>query len=506
MIDRSTLTLEQLKVVNSNDKYILCSACPGSGKTQTLAARAQRLWEDYQQPILVCTFSNKASNDIRERIGVGLGMNVVVNTIHSLCFSIIKQHWNLVRDLYGGVDFNPEPLLMSDDHEIELINQIFPKSNASKMFERFVSLRAYGLPPTDIMVLVRKGVFFGTLNEVDLIQWRQYENERLARGCVNFDDMISICQTLLTFPDVSTKLARKYSHVLVDEAQDTSTSQWSILRLLMSTADTSLIVYDNNQAIYGWRGGDVGFIQSLGLLGEATKFSLTQNFRSGREIGAFANTVVKDKSSLIRTLDTHAQFSTQQCATRQEEVDFVLSELRTGAVLSRTNSYLELFERACLDRGIPYTGSGFYRSEHIMALADFLRSYDGSNVQSVVRMAFLENASYSKWERADLSAALKMVKEEGVSKLVERVDKSLALDSKGGLALMTGHSSKGLEWDEVCVVGAHVGNIPHKLSTDETEERNLFYVMVTRPRKKLLITCVDKFSPFIPYEARSRKG
>ena len=433
---------------------------------------------------------------------MGTGMNVVVSTIHSLCFTIIKQHWNIVKDLYGGPNFSMEPVLMSDDDEIEMISELFRKSNPSKLFERFVALRAYGLHPSDVMLLVRKGVFFGTLNEADLIQWRQYENERLSRGRINFDDMISICQILLTFPDVSTKLARKFSHVLVDEAQDTSTSQWSILRLLMSTADTSLIVYDHNQAIYGWRGGDVGFIQSLGLLGEAAKFSLTQNFRSGRQIGAFANTVVKDKSSIIKTLDKEAKLSTHKFASRQEEVNFVLDYLQEGAILSRTNSYLELFERACLDRDIPYTGSGFYRSDHIMALADFAKEYDGTNVQGVVRKAFLENSTYSKWERADLAAALKMIQEEGSKKLIERVEKSLALDSKGSLCLMTGHASKGLEWDQVCVVGAHPGNIPHKLSTDDTEERNLFYVMVTRPRRSLMITCVDNFSPLIPIEAR----
>jgi superfamily I DNA/RNA helicase len=292
----------------------------------------------------------------------------------------------------------------------------------------------------------------------------------------------------------------------VDEAQDTSSEQWAVLRLIMSTASTTLVVYDTNQCIYGWSGADKSFIQSLGLLMDSTKFSLTQNFRSGEAIGKLANRVCVDQRSQIKTLPgAEAVLTLQLFESRQEEVDFVLSTLttKTGtrAVLARTNSYLELFERACLDSNIPYTGTGFYRTAPCVSLCEFLQEYEGSNAVSLARKAFLENGGYGKEEKADLQIALRIVADEGAAVFIERVLKSLDLQNKeqdSALILSTGHCSKGREWDAVAVCGVHSGQMPHSMSTDEEEERNLLYVMITRARSELLITAVGAYSPLIP--------
>jgi DNA helicase-2/ATP-dependent DNA helicase PcrA len=493
------LTTEQTKIVYCDSRVILASACPGSGKSTTLAVRARRLWETYGEPILVCTFSQDSAQDIALKIGGDPGQ-IKVCTIHKLGYDLVRENWSLVRMLFGNADWPLEAQLTSKEEELKIIGDWLKAGEPNRFYARVEALRSYGLHPSTLQSLLRRGVYFTSVSDKEVESWKLYEAHRLSCGLLSFSDMVDLARSIMTFPEVSSKFLRRYSHLLLDEAQDTSTGQWDLLRPLVNSCRTTLIVFDMNQAVYNWRGGDVGPLTALGYLDDAVCFTLSKSFRSGEEIGDFANKVVVDKRSQIQTQWSGAELNFKQFEEQPAEVDWVLEHAdEQSAIVSRTNSYLEMFERRLLVARIPYTGTSFYRARHIQQLATVLQEYKTDNWRSMLQRAYMENSVYTAAQRLDFRRALKIMNEESPELFLEYT-RQAAQQEEGRLTLTTGHASKGLEWDKVFVVGAHDGHVPHKLSNDEVEEQNLFYVMCTRARRELNISYCGRPTYFIPRE------
>jgi superfamily I DNA/RNA helicase len=494
-----TLTHEQMKPVYSDSKLNICFSVPGSGKTTVLIARALRLYEQYKEPILLITFSNKAVHDIERRIGIEYADKITTSTIHAFCYRIVKDYWQDLKNFVAGPEWPEQPILADKGIELKEIAALFPSYSSIQVYERFTELRRFPVSAQSILRLYKQGAYFGKFSEKDLEEWVLYEKIRVSKGIILFEDMITLAEMLLPIPEVSIDLGKRFRHILIDEAQDTSESQWNVLRSLVSRSSTTLVVGDGNQSIYGFRGADGSVLTSLGFNNDALLFRLTQSFRSGTLISKLANLVCKDKSSSINSNPVNEDnVRTNKFESRADEVNHVLQHSSPrSAIITRTNSYLELFEREAILRGIPYSGSGFYRSRHIKELGDFLKEFAGSDPEAVIKKAFIENNTYSEDKISDFELVVKIIKEQGLEQFLELLDKCLILPNEG-VFLSTGHGAKGLEWDTVFVVGAHEGHMPHKLSTDETEERNLFYVMTTRAKSMLHVTYVNNPSRFIP--------
>ena len=324
----------------------------------------------------------------------------------------------------------------------------------------------------------------------------------LSKGFINFDDMVDLAEHLIPLPFVATELSRKYSHILIDEAQDTSDQQWRILRPLVLNSMTSLVVGDYNQSIYGWRNADGSILLNMAQMKGAVTFRLSQSFRSGSLIAALANKICYDKTSQIVPQDHLGSVKVVKFENTESEVEWVLKNVdKDTAIISRTNSYLEKFERVCVENDIYYQGKSFYRSNHINDLYKFVIEFTGSNVISIIEKAYINNNSYLKTEIDDFKLVVSLINKEGLPRFIDLVGKSLLLDGTG-VTLTTGHASKGLEWKRVYVVGCHSGHVPHRASNDDREERNLFYVMTTRAMGELILTCQVEPSVFIPTEVR----
>ncbi len=497
---KQTLTHEQLKVVLSNCKVNTCLAVPGSGKTTVLTRRVERLWQETKEPILVCTFSNKAVKDITKKIDPEILQYVKIQTIHSLCYNIVKSYWSVVGELIGGDEWPKEPVLVDKIKELELIDDFLKDKDKSKFYDKLEEFRAFNMSPHIILRLFKKGVYFGKFSQQDIEVWAKYEKYRLAKGYINFDDMAELAAMIMPIPEVAIGTSKLYRHILIDEAQDTSEAQWTVLRPLVAHAETVLVVGDVNQSVYGWRCADGSVLSGLGYLQNSVVFKITESFRSGSLVAKFANMIVRDKSSQIRTKNEPSTFTVTRKESREEEVDYVLSKAdKDTAIISRTNSYLEAFERECIRRQINYTGSSFYRSLHIRNLWRTISNFDDDkNMIEFIEKGYCENITYTNIEREDFKLAVRIIKKEGVSTFKELMDKSNSMNDEEALTLTTGHAAKGLEWPKVFVVGCHNGQIPHRLSTDDDEERNLFYVCVTREAGKgLEITYVKDPSRYL---------
>lgn len=496
------LTKEQSKPVNSNCKINVCLACPGSGKTTVLISRAERLWRDTKEPILIVTFSNDACNNISKRLSPEAKASIVVRTIHSFCFDIVKTYWKELNTLLGGEAWPTEPKIITKEQELAIMQELFEGENCTPLHDIFTYLRGLATNPDQILRLFKKKVYFDKIRQSDIEKYMIFEKTRLSKGLINFDDMIDLAECLIPLPSVSTDIARRYGHVLIDEAQDTSDQQWKILRPVVLGADTSLVVGDYNQSIYGWRNADGSILLNMGYMKDAVTFRLSQSFRSGSLIVKLANKICYDKASQIIPQDHLGNVVVKKFETLENEVAWVLANVdNNSAIVSRTNSYLEKFERACIENQLPYKGKSFYRSEHINDLYKFVADFSGNELLSIIDKAYVNNSSFSKSQIEDFKLVVTIIMKEGKNKFISLVEQSKFLDSTG-VVLTTGHSSKGLEWKKVFVIGCHTGHMPHKASTDDREERNLLYVMTSRAEEELIITCLGEPSIFLPKEVR----
>jgi superfamily I DNA/RNA helicase len=262
------------------------------------------------------------------------------------------------------------------------------------------------------------------------------------------------------------------------------------------------VVGDVNQAVYGWRNADGSILFNMSSMKEAVTFRLAQSFRSGANITDLANQICYDKNSQIVSQNPLGEVIVRKFKSVEDEVRWVLSNVcKNSAIISRTNSYLEKFERACIENNICYLGKSFYRSNHINDLYQFFSDYTGTDTLAILDKAFINNASYSRHQSDDFKLVSSIIRKEGLSKFIDLVNTSRLLEDTG-VTLTTGHSSKGLEWDRVFVIGCHTGHVPHKSANDDREERNLLYVMTSRAAKELIITCIDEPSIYLPSNVR----
>lgn len=496
------LTKEQSKPVNSSCKINVCLACPGSGKTTVLVARAEKLWRDTREPILVVTFSNDACSNINKRILPEAKAGITVKTIHSLCYDIVKTYWRELNEILGGDVWPAQPRLITKEEELGIIKELFKEDNATALYDIFTYMRSLGTSPESILNLFKKKVYFDRVRQQDIQKLIEFERVRKSRGLITFDDMVDLAESLIPLPFVATELSRKYQHLLIDEAQDTSDQQWKVLRPIVLSCSTSLVVGDYNQSIYGWRSADGSILLNMSQMKESVTFRLSKSFRSGSLIAHLANKICYDKSSQIVPQDHLGSVKVSKFSKVEDEVKWVLKNSDTDtAIVSRTNNYLEKFERECIEQDKPYMGKSFYRSEHIADLYKFITDYSGSDIVPIIKKAYINNASYSSNQVDDFRLVLSIIDKEGLDKFLELVEDSRKLESPG-VTLTTGHSSKGLEWKKVFVIGCHTGHVPHKYSTDEREEKNLLYVMTSLAAEDLIITCVGEPSIYLPAEVR----
>ena len=489
MVKRLKLSYEQTKIIFSNNRINLALAVPGSGKTTVLVERAQRL--EKEGKVLVLTFSKRATEDITKRL-VFTEKDCRIQTIHSWCLDVLTSAWDDLGRFFGSTEWPDAPIVLDEEEEYKFLEKHFPDEKNQKIFESIKKFRMFGIPPEQAYNLSNQGVSLGKTETKDLQFWKEYESFRQLKGLVTFDDMPHYAKQAF----LVSAAARKHldwDHFLLDEAQDTSVSQWDAISSLTMNVKTALFVGDANQRIYGWRGADGSIMTKVERMKESTIYTLSQSFRSSQEVANLANNLVGDKKTKIYTEKVGGSISTNGFETIEDEVAHVINNLQPDSViLARTNSYLEPFERELIRRNIPYSGAGFYKSDHIKGLVSLLEK---DPTVLIAKTLFLDNERFSKIHRQDFELAFELIDSVGVEEFLKRARPQSTTTST--VTLLTGHGAKGLEWNNVFVVGVSAGVIPHRLSSDQLEERNILYVMVSRARDNTHITFTKQPSSFL---------
>ncbi len=400
------LNKQQQLAVDAVDGPILVIAGAGSGKTRVLTARICHLIEIGVNPynILAITFTNKAANEMKERIERQLGYSDVwTSTFHSMCARILRMDCERIgysKDFTIYTDLESERV-------VKRILQDYPQAdpkNKGDYLWHISRAKTLALSPDDYYDAI-KDSDSNAYNVAEV--YRRYETELKKCNCLDFDDLL--LKTVLLFstcPDVLEKYQNRFHYINVDEFQDTNKLQYDIVKMLSKKHGNLFVVGDEDQSIYSWRGAEIRNILDFPKDFKGAKvFKLEQNYRSTTSILKAANNVIKNNSNRNEktlwseineddSIEYYEAYNDRDEATRVARVIDTLH--RKGApysemaILVRANSVTRGFEEEFNLHGIPYKvfgGFRFYERKEIKDALAYVRiAINPSDNDSILRV------------------------------------------------------------------------------------------------------------------------
>lgn len=393
-----SLNPAQKEAVLALDGPVLVLAGAGTGKTCVLTTRLAHLLQSgqaYPGQILAVTFTNKAAQEMKERVSTIMGGVPVegwwLGTFHSLAARMLRHHANLV-----GLESNFT--ILDADDQVRLCkqlledNQIDTKKNAPKAVADIISSwKDKGKNPQDIKPEDVGDFADGKM----LLLYTQYQQKMKILNACDFGDLLLHMITILKDPKNKTVLDdyhRRFKYVLVDEYQDTNVAQYLWLRLLAKGSNNICCVGDDDQSIYGWRGAEVDNILRFEKDFSGAKIvRLEQNYRSTGHILSAANRVIAQNGNRLGKELFTAEDMGHKIVVRGlwdgpaearwvcEEVEALQNKnisLNQMAILVRTGFQMREFEERFIQLGLSYRvigGPRFYERKEIRDALAYLR-------------------------------------------------------------------------------------------------------------------------------------
>lgn len=387
------LNATQQQAVLTKNGILLVVAGAGSGKTRVITTRiAHLIVHEHIAPksILALTFTNKAAQEMRERIKFFVGHHTelpFVGTFHSYCLRLLKQNAHLL----------PTPFLsiLDEDDQHKLLNTIIQRNNlskrttAKKLSYQISQLKNNAVDPEEhLHTLTWSSPFIKDV-------YHAYERERQASHCLDFDDLLLYTVKLLkTNTTFKQQLQANIRHILVDEYQDTNVVQHALLKELVRdqnslVADSLCVVGDEDQSIYSWRGATVANIVDFKKdFPQTITIKIEQNYRSVQPILHCANGIIqhntnRNPKNLWSDRIGNDRIRAISCLSEYQEGEMIAQFLKTApqknhpvAILYRAHHQSRAIEEALIKHSIPYTiigGIMFYERKEIKDLLAYLR-------------------------------------------------------------------------------------------------------------------------------------
>lgn len=394
-MDLSQLNLPQREAVACTEGPLLILAGAGSGKTRVLTTRiAYLIYEKRVAPwhILAITFTNKAAQELRERIVALVGQDgekVWASTFHAACVRILRNEIN-----YIGYDTN---FVIYDDADQQTL---------IKMILKELNLDEKKYPPRGVAARISahknelrtpQQAFFAAQGDVLEEQhaeiYRVYQERLKKNNALDFDDLIMLTVQLFSDnPDVLQRYQERFRYILVDEYQDTNMAQYVLVKLLASRYQNLCVVGDDDQSIYQWRGADIRNILNFEQdYPDAHVVKLEENYRSTQPILDAAYSVVchntgrKDKRLWTEKTEGNL-LACYTGYTERDEAWFIAQQIRAGlqdgrklkdfAILCRATAQFRVLEETLIKEAIPYHifgGQKFYGRKEIKDIMAYLR-------------------------------------------------------------------------------------------------------------------------------------
>ncbi|MBP9822201.1 MAG: UvrD-helicase domain-containing protein [Candidatus Pacebacteria bacterium] len=606
------LNNKQQEAVKTIDGPVLVISGPGSGKTKCLTHRVAWMISKGVNPanILAITFTNKASGEMKERIGKLLNTTKktdkdllpTIGTFHSLGLRILRKE---IHVLGYNSNFN----ICDSDEQLSMMKRIMgnlemdPKRyNPRSMLGKISKLKTSLVWPDDYSPTEYMDKLVAKL-------YGHYQNGLREMNGLDFDDLIVLTVKIFReHPEVLKKYQEWWKYIMVDEYQDTSHDQYEFVQLLAKKYKNIFAIGDDAQSIYAFREADIRNILNFQKdYPDATVIMLEQNYRSTQTILAAAQNIISNnKNQFPKTLWTEnvagEKILIKETINEKTEANFIVAQivkymrkgygLNSFTILYRTHAQSRSMEESLISHGLPYQivgGLKFYERREIKdimaylklihnpmdilsleriynvpsrgigdttyqkilavgnkdlfeslatliekeggtkkaaALKNFhqlligLREFAQNNALTKTLKHIVETVGYEQYIRAQGLA--KNAKAEEIESRIENIAELFtvakgydALDPEAGrnrfleeiallqqadaikdnairVTLMTMHSSKGLEFPIVFIIGMEEGLFPHARTLyaphEMEEERRLCYVGITRAKERLILT------------------
>ena len=386
----------QRTAVEHGDGPLLILAGAGSGKTRVLTSRIARLIRDRGVPphrILAVTFTNKAAGEMRDRIARQLGdapTGMWAGTFHSIGARMLRIDAPLASR-------TSQFTIYDDDDTIGLTKRVMERAkispkewNPRAILSKISSAKNALVSPSEYEQVARD-----PLGRAAAAVYHELEPTLRALNAVTFDDLLVLpVQLLEQHRDRLDAYRTRFSHILVDEYQDTNRAQYRLITLLGGSQGNVVVVGDDDQSIYGWRGADVRNILEFERdFPNAAVVRLEENYRSAPPVLALANAVISENTSrrgkvLRPTRAGSTPVVSVHALDERDEAEWVVEEIRVQrngrdgiqlrdmAILYRTNAQSRAFEEALRSKGTPYRLIGavrFYDRREIRDLMAYLK-------------------------------------------------------------------------------------------------------------------------------------
>ncbi len=579
----------QLEAAKHHEGPLLIVAGAGAGKTKTITHRIAHMIERGipARQILAVTFTNKAAGEMRERVralvppGKGLPF---VSTFHSLGV-------RLLREFHEEAGLARAFAIWDRDDSNRAVKRALESLGIEQWQPRAI-LSAISRQKGDGESVTEYAARARTWRERAVAQaWELYEKALREEDALDFDDLLIRTLHLLRKSDrVRGLLQNRWTHITIDEYQDTNKAQYHIAALLTGEKKNICVVGDTDQNIYSWRGADIAHLMEFErAFPGTTVVTLEQNYRSTRTILSAANSVIQKNvnrkpKTLFTEKETGAPITLYGGVNEMDEAWYIAQQaatlIETGtpaheiAVLYRENFQSRGLEEAMLNFGVPYRvlGTRFFERKEVKDVLAYLRAAlnpkNKTDIERVVgvpprgigkvtlekvfagadaelpaaaqkkvaafRLTLAKikhgietlppseavalavevsgmDALYSKTDegRERIDNIRELVNfaarfddpassgppTTGIERLLEEAalqsDQDQLEDAHEAASLMTVHAAKGLEFDAVFISGLEQGLFPSQRESegrDEEEERRLFYVALTRAKKKLYLS------------------
>ena len=391
--------VQRAAVVNS-DGPTLIVAGPGSGKTRVLTYRIAHLLQQGVSPygILALTFTNKASEAMRQRIEAIAGTNarsLFMGTFHSVFAKILRVEAKRIGFPSNFTIYDTEDsrsLIKTIIREKNLDDKVYKPNQVQY---RISSAKNSLITPDNYLLDAELSKEDREMRRPETgAIYKTYCERCFKSGAMDFDDLLlKTYEILNTFPDVLYKYQHKFKYVLIDEFQDTNPLQYAIVKRIADVFQNITVVGDDAQSIYGFRGATIDNILNFSKdFPELTVFKLEQNYRSTQNIVTAANKLIeKNKNQIKKEIWTSnnegEKIRVVRAPSDNEEGRFVAESIkelkereqlfnRHFAILYRTNAQSRSFEESLRRMNIPYKvygGMSFYQRREIKDLLAYLK-------------------------------------------------------------------------------------------------------------------------------------
>lgn len=408
MIDIESLNTNQKEAVLSEEPYLRIVAGAGSGKTRVLTMRIAHLIQDknvFPSRILAITFTNKAANEMKERIRKMLLEETSqpwISTIHSLCVRILRED---IITMGWPKNFT---VLDAEDQKA-ILKEAYKYYNVDAQLYSYNSLLDYIANNKSADITVQRayemaGTYTGEKIKAQIYEY--YDRRQKELYALDFDDLILwVVRMFRKYAEVLDKWQKRFSYIHVDEFQDIDKIQYELIRLLVGAHNELYVVGDPDQTIYTWRGADVNIIMNFEKDYPNTKtITLNENYRSTTAILNGANSVIKNnKNRLQKDLYTNRtneeKITHYSSASDEYQAAWIASKIKERhqngqsyhdmAVLYRSNYLSRSLEKALLDERIPYIiygGIRFYERAEVKDALSYLRMVTSSDDLALQRI------------------------------------------------------------------------------------------------------------------------